>query len=528
MPLFTKDGAALLRRKTGDAQLLFNSIQYALFLPAALAVYWMLPRKVRPVFLLAVSYYFYMSWNAAYGLLLLGSTVLTYVAALLIQKLKISGKHTQAKGCLIVCLAAELAILFYYKYFNLFAGSFAALSGRSFEPLDILLPVGISFFIFQSIGYVIDVYRDAAVQDNPEQNHSERDNPEQSETVAEPDFINYALFISFFPQLVAGPIERSRRLLHQIRHPLPRPDYDMCRSGGLLILWGLFLKMVLADNLASMIDPVFSAYGQYDGVQLLLAVFMFAIQIYCDFGGYTYIAIGSARLFGFSLMENFRAPYMATDIKSFWARWHISLTSWFRDYLYIPLGGNRKGLSRKYLNTMIVFAASGLWHGADYKFLVWGLLNGAMLVGHDMLAQWRSQRGITPKPKQSGGLLLCRLRTFLLVCLTWLFFRADSIGDALQMLMRIVSHFGFRTLFNAHLFDVFTGAQMAAVVLLALMMLVWADKLIDRGEGLCEAIGQQPFIYRWLFYLLLIIAIFFFGVYGGEGIVQTQFIYFQF
>lgn len=336
--------------------MVFNSFQFLVFFPIVIITYFIIPNKAKQLWLLLCSYFFYMSWNAKYGLLLLGITMLTYIAGIIIGK----QKERNGKMAIAISVVISLGILFYFKYINFALGLLGSiLSYMRIEIVlpqyDILLPVGISFFTFQSIGYVIDVYR--------------------KETYAEKNFIKYALFVSFFPQLVAGPIERSKNLLKQLAIP-QKFSYDNFREGFLMMLWGYFQKMVIADRIAIFVDVVYDNLDVYHGWYVIVATILFAFQIYCDFSGYSTIAIGAARILGISLMENFDAPYLATSVSAFWRRWHISLTSWFRDYVYIPLGGNRKGAVRKNLNILIVFFLSGLWHGASLAFVLWGVLNG--------------------------------------------------------------------------------------------------------------------------------------------------------
>lgn len=350
--------------------MLFNSIEFLFFMPIVVLVTFLVPSRFRYIWLLIASYFFYMSWNARYGILLAASTLVTYVCAFAIDVVggycnkqhngieggQIKRQSQVRKLFLIVGLILNFGMLFYFKYINFVSMTINRIVSRiglnfSFPSYEIILPVGISFFIFQAVGYMIDVYRGVIV--------------------AEKNPFRYALFVSFFPQLVAGPIERSGNLLRQLRMTT-KFDAKNAKSGLLTIAYGLFLKIVLADNIATLIDPIFDSIYDYSGMQLLFASILFAFQIYCDFNGYTLIAIGSAEILGYGLNKNFDSPYLAVSVKDFWRRWHISLTSWFRDYLYIPLGGSRKGRYRKQLNTMIVFLFSGLWHGAAWKFVVWG------------------------------------------------------------------------------------------------------------------------------------------------------------
>lgn len=333
--------------------MLFNSIAFMIFLPIVFILYWILPHRYRWIFLLVSSYYFYMSWDAKYIILILFTTGVSYFAALLIesQESKVRKKIILSSAVLF-CLVG----LFFFKYFNFFSESIMVLL-KCFEIpvkpvlLKLVLPVGISFYSFQTLSYIIDVYRGKAK--------------------AERHFGVYATFISFFPQLVAGPIERTENLLPQIKQKHTF-NYDMSIYGLKLMLWGYFKKLVIADAIAQYVDPVFAMPSAYGGIDFFIAASFFTIQIYCDFSGYSDIAIGTAKLFGINLMTNFKSPYFSTSIQEFWSRWHISLSTWFRDYIYIPLGGNRCSKLRHSFNLLITFLISGLWHGANWTFVLWG------------------------------------------------------------------------------------------------------------------------------------------------------------
>ena len=346
--------------------MLFNSYGFIVFFPIVVIVYFLLPKRISYLWLLAASYYFYMGWNAKYALLLLASTIITYVCGVLIQWLndrhpdKISTKKWVVAGSFIL----NLAILFFFKYFNFTIESINAVLSHTSLPavntsLDVLLPVGISFYTFQALGYTMDVYR--------------------GEIEAERNFFRYALFVSFFPQLVAGPIERSKNLLTQLRNPKPFSYERMC-DGVMLMIWGYFLKLVIADRISIFVDNAYANVGVYDGKYLLIASMLFAIQIYCDFAGYSTIAIGAAEVMGFQLMDNFNCPYLSQSVAEFWRRWHISLSTWFRDYVYIPLGGNRCSRLRHIFNILVVWTLTGLWHGASWNFVFWGAYYGVLLV----------------------------------------------------------------------------------------------------------------------------------------------------
>lgn len=346
--------------------MLFNSFEFLLFFPIVCLIYFLLPHKYRWMWLLGASYYFYMNWNPKYAVLIFGSMVITYLSGLLIEKFRYS--RLKKRVILWSCLLTNLGVLFLFKYFNFFNESvFATLEyfgvRWNVPEFTYLLPVGISFYTFQAIGYSIDVYRGTI--------KSER------------HFGIYALFVSYFPQLVAGPIERSKNLIHQLRE---RHYFNADRAvlGLRQILWGLFMKVVVADRVALIVNTIYSDHEKYNGTMLLYATFMFAIQIYCDFAGYSNMAIGASKIMGIDLMENFRRPYFARSIQDFWQRWHISLSTWFKDYVYIPLGGNRVKYGRHLFNLFITFVVSGIWHGANWTFLLWGVFHGLFIIANHL------------------------------------------------------------------------------------------------------------------------------------------------
>lgn len=341
--------------------MLFHSMQFLFFFPTVLIIYFVIPEKIKHIWLLIASYYFYMCWNAKYVILLFYSTIVTYISGILIEKIKqknwkLSYKIRYKKIIVALSLILNLGILFYFKYINFTLDIIVHLLKLvhielTIPMFDIVLPVGISFYTFQALSYTLDVYWD--------------------EIYAEKNFFRYALFVSFFPQLVAGPIERSKNLLKQLAKT-KKFNYNRVREGLLLMMWGYFLKLVIADRCAILVNTVYTNYMAYYGFQLITANVLFAFQIYCDFMGYSVIARGAAKVLGYELMENFSRPYLAQNIKEFWRRWHISLSSWLRDYLYIPLGGSRRTKIIKYRNLLLTFLVSGLWHGANITFVLWG------------------------------------------------------------------------------------------------------------------------------------------------------------
>ena len=459
-----------------------------------------------------------MCWNAAYALLMLLSTAVTYLCGLGLdalgrRELPALKKLRLRRTVLWTSLLINLAILFFFKYFNFAIDSLNALLihvGFQFNrpAFDVLLPVGISFYTFQALGYTIDVYR--------------------GDIYAEKDFFRYALFVSFFPQLVAGPIERSKNLLKQLAVPKSF-SYDNFREGLLLMLWGFFLKIVIADRLAILVDTVYGPdYQNFGGFVVIVATLFFAVQIYCDFGGYSSIAMGAAKMLGVDLMENFNTPYLSLSTAEFWRRWHISLSSWFRDYVYIPLGGNRKGQARKYLNLMITFGASGLWHGANWTFVVWGLLNGLyQIIGSLLMPLRRSFVRLFGLNESSLGHRALRiLFTFGLITVSWVFFRASSISMALSML-RSCMYLRPWMLFDGSLFMLGLDRPNFILALFSMALLLFADVMKYRGVCLRRLILAQDGWCRALVLSFSISFILLFGIWG-PAYDAASFIYFQF
>ena len=495
----------------------FNSINFMIFFPVVLALYFVIPKALRQIWLLAASYYFYMSWNARYALLIAASTLITYVSGIAIERYRDSGRTGRRLTVLFSCLGINLGILLFFKYGNFLIASL----DRGLELLHIgsvdqrlyfLLPVGISFYTFQALGYTIDVYR--------------------GDVRAETNLIRYALFVSFFPQLVAGPIERSKNLLSQMQNIAEIKLWNARRvtSGTILMIWGFFVKMVIADRAAVLVNTVFDNYRMYGSTELVLAAVFFALQIYCDFGSYSLIAIGAAKIMGFELMENFNTPYFACSIRDFWSRWHISLSTWFRDYLYIPLGGNRRGRVRKSVNIMIVFLASGLWHGADWSYVVWGGIHGAYQVIGDYLASFREKciRKLRVNTACFSWKFLQTTVTFILVVFAWIFFRADSIGDALQYIRRIWVRPTPWVLFNGEIFTLGLDRPEMNILFVAICMLGLVDLVRYRKKMTLDVfLMQQNLWFRGGIMIGLVVLIFVCGKYG-VGFDPQQFIYFQF
>ena len=496
--------------------MLFNSFSFLIFFPVVLLVYFVIPKKIRYIWLLIASYYFYMCWNARYALLLLASTLVTYFAGLLIDY---AAKKTWVKKLVVAgSLVLNFGILFFFKYFDFAMDGLEVLlakAGVTFEApsFDILLPVGISFYIFQAVGYTIDVYR--------------------GKIRAEINVLMYALFVSFFPQLVAGPIERSTNLLSQLRgiDKIKLWDTKRVQQGALVMLYGYFMKMVLADRIAVLVDTVYDPMlsYQFEGFTVFIAAVLFSIQIYCDFAGYTHIAIGAAKIMGFTLKDNFNTPYLAVSIKDFWDRWHISLTTWFKDYLYFPLGGSRKGKVRKYINIFIVFLLSGLWHGAAWHYMFWGVLHGvARILGELTLGIRNKIYGFLGCKRDTFATRLWQgTFTFLLVTLLWMFFRGEDVQQTFDLIKNMVTVYNPWVLTDGSLFTLGLDAKEWNVLLVGMLILLVTDVCKKRNKDLVAFFMQQNLWFRWLFFYVGIMGIVIFGVYGSQY-NATQFIYFQF
>ena len=482
--------------------MLFNTSSFALFLPIVFLLYWFVTNKslkIQNILLLVASYFFYSCWDWRFLFLLIFSTFLDYYTGL---KISDSSDKTIKKRWFWLSIIVNLGFLGVFKYYNFFATSFAeVISGLGFKvdvwTLSVILPVGISFYTFHGVSYVIDIYKDRIK--------------------AERDFIDYSVFVSFFPLLVAGPIERATHLLPQLK---VKRNFDKAKAilGLRQILWGLFKKVVIADNCAEYANTIFSDSASFSGSTLVFGVVFFTIQIYGDFSGYTDIAIGTARLFGIDLLRNFAFPYFSRDIAEFWRRWHISLSSWFRDYLYVPLGGSKGGLWLKIRNMFIIFLVSGFWHGANWTYIIWGLLNALYMLPSILFSTNRNNIEIVahgrilPTLKEFFHMLI----TFSLVVFAFIIFRANSMTHAFEYIQGICS----MSLFSV---PEFYGKKMALITTLFILILIvveWIDRESQFGlEN--KSLPKNKFL-RWAFYYFLIGSILYFS--GKE----VQFIYFQF
>jgi len=467
--------------------MLFNSIAFAIFLPIVLAITFLLERQnlYKKIFLILASFYFYMYWKASYGWLLFGSIALNYLFVAYICKAEASGDKPRKRMILTIAVVANLLFLSVFKYANFFINNINSVAPYlKLSPLsnvDIVLPIGISFFTFQALSYVIDVYK---------KRHKKI------------SFIDTSLYLSFFPHLIAGPIIRANQIADQfnIAKIIKKDDLVI---GSQRIFWGLIKKMVIADNLAIFVNQVFANHGDYGWVTILLAVYSFAFQIYCDFSGYSDIAIGCFRIMGYRIPENFNLPYVASGFSDFWKRWHISLSSWLKDYLYIPLGGNRKGISRTYLNLLITMFLGGLWHGAKWTFVVWGILHGLFLI----LERVASKR--IKLPENAFTYFLSAFITFQLVSFAWIFFRAQDITSAMSI--------------AGSIFTLKAGNLFVTWPVIALLIFSSVSHILKGRYNVYGYFMSLPYYLRYAAYSAGIFLLFF-----NKSGVSSQFIYFQF
>jgi len=479
--------------------MLFNSIHFLVFFGVVATLYYALKHKYRWILLLIASLYFYMSWKAEYVVLIVFSIFVCYLSARYIQ----DGKNQKLrKFFLVLSLVVNFGILFAFKYFNFFSLSISQFLQKysiQFSPimLKILLPVGISFYTFQALSYVVDVYR--------------------KQMKAEKHFGIFALYITYFPQLVAGPIERSGNLLPQFKEKHCF-NFRNTIDGLQLMAWGFFEKVVIADRLAKVVDMIYGDVTYYTGIPLILATVFFAFQIFCDFSGYCNIATGAAKIMGINLMENFRRPYLSKSITEFWKRWHISLSTWFKDYLYFPLGGNRVSKPRWMFNIFLVFLVSGIWHGANYTFMLWGVLHGFYMIisavsvnAREKITGWIGLKKIT-KIHSSLKIII----TFILVDIGWVFFRANNIHDVIYIFTHL-----FPIALKFHGINIgldWTDLIIAICSIVVLMTVHIVQEYYDTKKFF-----EKHLWIKWIIYIILILCILLFGVFKNRA-----FIYFQF
>ena len=491
--------------------MLFNSFAFAIFFVVVTLVYFLLAHKYRYMWLLAASCYFYMYFKPEFILILALTIVIDYYAGILIEQ---QTDKKNKKKYLMMSLVANIGILAIFKYFNFINGNITGLAllfgaKNPIPYLNMVLPIGLSFHTFQAMSYTFEVYR--------------------GNQKAERHFGIYSLYVMFYPQLVAGPIERPQNMLHQF-HEKHTFKYELFASGMRLMMWGLFKKVVIADRLAIVTDPIFNNPHSYSATSLVIGSVFFSFQIFCDFSGYSDIAIGSARVMGFNLMRNFNRPYSAKSVDEFWKKWHISLSTWFKDYLYIPLGGNRVSMPRRYMNLVIVFLVSGLWHGANWTFIIWGALHSVFMVIGGLTNQFRQ--------KVRNALLIGKIKwldnlyqktlTFLLVTLAWVFFRANTVDDAFYIIKKIPSFLselsllklGWREFYKASCSSLPLITIFWSGVYIAFLELVHYIQSKRSPENFFK---QQPLLVRWAIYYFFVFCILYFGVFENK-----DFIYFQF
>tara|TARA_B110000503_G_scaffold142338_1_gene238807 strand:- start:13194 stop:14648 length:1455 start_codon:yes stop_codon:yes gene_type:complete len=484
--------------------MLFNSLDFAIFLPIVFLFYWFVAQKnlkLQNALIVVASYVFYGWWDWRFLSLIIFSSVVDYLIG---QKLRTEEKQSKRKVLLWTSILVNLGFLGFFKYYNFFLDNFVtafSFFGHQINPqgLNIILPVGISFYTFQTLSYTIDVFK--------------------GKLEPTKDFVAFSAFVSFFPQLVAGPIERATNLLPQF-YKKRKFDYHQAVDGLRQILWGLFKKVVIADNCATYANQIFNNSDDYNGSTLVLGAIFFTFQIYGDFSGYSDIAIGTSRLFGFDLKKNFAFPYFSRDIAEFWRRWHISLSTWFRDYLYIPLGGSRVGTWMKVRNTFIIFIVSGFWHGANWTFVVWGALNAIYFLPLLLLKKNRVNTDTIAQGKYLPTIkeFLKMGSTFSLTVLAWVFFRAENIGHAWRYLSEIFSH----SFFNLPYYEGIGLAISTIIITFIFVVIEWIGR---ENEYAIEKFGlKRSRLFRYLFYVIIIFAIYLFGNFS----VDLEFIYFQF
>jgi len=494
--------------------MLFNSIDFLIFFPIVTILYFAIPHKYRWLLLLVASCIFYMAFIPIYILFLFLLILIDYSAAIFIEK----SEGSKRKLYLIISIFSTCLALFIFKYFNFFNVNFAVVArffhwNYPIHLLKLVLPIGLSFHTFQSLSYVIEVYR-------------KRQKTERNIGI-------YALYVMFYPQLVSGPIERPYNLIHQFyeNHYF---DYKRVTDGLKLMVWGMFKKVVIADRLAFFVNQAYNNTGDYSGISFIVATVFFAYQIYCDFSGYSDIAIGSAQVMGFTLMNNFTRPYFAKSVADFWRRWHISLSTWFRDYVYIPLGGNRVSPPRHYFNLFISFLTSGLWHGANWTFLIWGALNGIYIIFETMTAKIREKIIWLIRLDKAPAMhkIIQAFTTFLLISFSWIFFRANSIKDAFYVIAHLftgVPGFLFNLIKNplaaaSEYHNLFLMGQSYREFIIAILAILLLESvhLLQRKGSVRAAVSKTPLLLRWALYIAIVLIILNFGK------VAQPFIYFQF
>lgn len=486
----------------------FSSLQFIVFFLITLAIYYVLPQKIKIIWLLITSYYFYLCFGMKNVIILVLSTIIVYVGALLIGK----SKRSYAKALMILEIVLNVLMLLIFKYTNFVIGNLNLLAGKlhlayEMNEFSLILPVGISFYVFSAISYTIDVYT--------------------GKIQAEKNIIKFALYMSYFPKITSGPIERFAPFKEQLENKISF-DYENVKDGFLLAMLGCAQKLIMADRIGVLVTTVFDNYTKYQGFVILVASVMYTIQIYCDFTGYTNIALGVSQMLGIRMKDNFKQPYLATSIKDFWRRWHISLTRWFTDYIYIPLGGNRKGVLRRYINVAIVFCVSGLWHGASWNFIFWGVLHGAYQIVESLIAPVLEKvvKVLKVRTNNFSYRFGQWIVTFSLVNFAWIFFRAQGLKNAVGIVRNMFSLYNPWVFFDGTMYTLGLDSKEFLLVLIGIVVVlcidIWREKMSVR-----DWIREQNLWFRWSIYLLLIFAVLILGFYNNDY-SSGAFIYNQF
>ncbi len=485
----------------------FFSLKFLIFLIIVFIVYYSIPNRIRNGWLLIASYVFYAGWNLKYSAVLLLITLISYGTALAMPRMK-----KDKKWLLFLGVTVSLATLCLFKFWNFWIDGLNTIFGIS-DPavgglMSIAAPIGLSFFVLTAIGYMVDVYR--------------------GKYEPESDCIRYALFISFFPNIMSGPIERGSNLLKQFRSDITF-EYDTVKHGLMLMFWGYFLKCLIANRAAVIVDAAFSSYAEQTGFTMLFAVILYGIQLYADFAGYSCIAIGIAETFGYHLIVNFKQPYFAKDMKDFWSRWHISLSTWLRDYVYIPLGGNRKGKLRQYLNLFITFLVSGIWHGNGWTYVIWGCIHGLYQVVEKLLSPFKKYFLDTFHIKTDcfSYRLFHAVPTFILVDFAWLFFRSPSAQDAVRIIKQIAGNFQFQSSVEEKRFLVGCDQKMLIILVIELIVVLLVDLLHESNISIMSWLNRQNKLFRWIIYLSGILVLIT-GMIHDYGLDASTFIYASF
>lgn len=488
-----------------DINVTFFSMKFVIFLIVVFVIYYIIPSKYRYIWCLISSYLFYTSWNVKYTAVLFSITLISYFTAFMMKK-------WDKRICLGIGVSSSLIVLMVFKFWNFWSLGFPTLFGILDKStggiISIVAPIGLSFFVLVAIGYMVDVYR--------------------GDVECETNIGRYALFISFFPTVLSGPIERSSNLLQQIRAK-NEFSYAKVKRGLLLILWGYFLKLLIANRLAIIVNAAFENRYEQTGATMMIAVIFYGIQLYADFAGYSFIAVGIGKLLGFDLIENFKQPYFAKNIRDFWVRWHISLSSWLKDYVYIPLGGNRKGKARQCINLMFTFLVSGIWHGAGWKFVIWGAIHGIYQVIAKICLPIRVKISTRIDIKRDcfSYKLLQRMITFGLVDFAWLFFRASSTREALSVCKNVLVNFQFLNTLTNKLYLMGYDEGRFYLLLAEIIILLLVDIVHERKISIVEWLDRQNKLFRWIIYLIVCLTLAI-GIIHDYGTTATAFIYTRF